>query len=85
MSRDSWICAPRLGYGRFVAGELLARKELDYDAVVRLEEERALSPEAEELLRRRAAEVGFSTLDWIVELLEPHAEQDEEGEPEDEE
>ena len=30
------------------------------------EEEKALSPEAEELLRRRAAEVGFSTLDWIV-------------------
>ena len=38
------------------------------------EEERALSPEAEELLRRRAAEVGFSTLDWIVQLLELHAE-----------
>jgi hypothetical protein len=33
------------------------------------EEEKALSPEAEELLRRRAAEVGFSTLDWIVQLL----------------
>jgi hypothetical protein len=47
------------------------------------EEERALSPEVEELLRRRAAEVGFSTLDWIVQLLELHAEQDEEDEPED--
>ena len=35
------------------------------------EEEKALSPEAEELLRRRAAEVGFSALDWIVQLLEP--------------
>ena len=49
------------------------------------EEERALSPEAKEMLRRRAAEVGFSTLDWIVQLLELHAEQDEEDEPEDEE
>jgi hypothetical protein len=28
------------------------------------EGEKALLPEAEELLRRRAAEVGFSTLDW---------------------
>jgi len=49
------------------------------------EGEKALSPEAEELLRRRAAEVGSSTLDWIVQLLELHAEQDEEDEPEDEE
>ena len=49
------------------------------------EEERALSPEVEELLRRRAAEVGFSTLEWIVQLLELHAEQDDEDEPEDEE
>jgi hypothetical protein len=49
------------------------------------EGEKALSPEAEELLRRRAAEVGFSTLDWIVQLLELHAEQDDEDEPEDEE
>ena len=49
------------------------------------EGEKALSLEAEELLRRRAAEVGFSTLDWIVQLLELHAEQDEEDEPEDEE
>jgi hypothetical protein len=49
------------------------------------EGEKALSPEVEELLRRRAAEVGFSTLDWIVHLLELHAEQDEEDEPEDEE
>ena len=49
------------------------------------EEEKALSPEAEEMLRRRAAEVGFSTLDWIVQLLELHAEQDDEDEPEDEE
>jgi hypothetical protein len=49
------------------------------------EGQKALSPEAEELLRRRAAEVGFSTLDWIVQLLELHAEQDEEDEPEDEE
>ena len=49
------------------------------------EGERALSPEAEELLRRRAAEVGFSTLDWIAQLLELHAEQDDEDEPEDEE
>jgi hypothetical protein len=49
------------------------------------EGEKVLSPEAEELLRRRAAEVGFSTLDWIVQLLELHAEQDEEDEPEDEE
>src|ERR1700747_3159698 len=48
------------------------------------EGEKALSPEAEELLRRRAAEVGFSTLDWIVQLLEIHAEQDDEDEPEDE-
>jgi hypothetical protein len=47
------------------------------------EEEKALS--LEELLRRRAAEVGFSTLDWIVQLLELHAEQDDEDEPEDEE
>jgi len=38
------------------------------------EEEKALSPEAEESLRRRAAEVGFSALDWIVQLLELHAE-----------
>jgi hypothetical protein len=45
------------------------------------EEEKALSPGAEELLRRRAAEVGFSTLDWIVQLLELHAEQDDEDEP----
>jgi hypothetical protein len=45
------------------------------------EEEKALSPEAEELLRRRAAEVGFSTLDWM-QLLELHAEQDDEDEPE---
>ena len=44
------------------------------------EEEKALSPEAEELLRRRAAEVGFSTLDWIVQLLELHAERDDEPE-----
>jgi hypothetical protein len=49
------------------------------------EGEKALSPEAEELLRRRAAEVGFSTQDWIVQLLELHAEQDDEDEPEDEE
>ena len=28
------------------------------------EEEKALSPEAEELLRRRAAEVGFSASGW---------------------
>jgi hypothetical protein len=49
------------------------------------EEEKALSPEAEELLQRRAAEVGFSALDWIVQLLELHAEQDEEDEPEHEE
>ena len=49
------------------------------------EGEKALSPEAEELLRRRAAEVGFSTLEWIVQLLELHAEQDDEDEPEDEE
>jgi len=49
------------------------------------EEEKALSLEAEELLRRRAAEVGFSTLDWIIQLLELHAEQYEEDEPEDEE
>ena len=46
--------------------------------VVEDDEEKALSPEAEELLRRRAAEIGFSTLDWIVQLLELHAEQDEE-------
>jgi hypothetical protein len=46
---------------------------------------KALSPEAEELLRKRAAEVGFPTLDWIVQLLELHAEQDDEDEPEDEE
>ena len=32
------------------------------------EEERALSPEAEELLGRRAGEVGFSTLDSPLEL-----------------
>ena len=49
------------------------------------DEEKALSPEAEELLRRRAGEVGFSTLDWIVQLLELHAEQDDQDEPEDEE
>ena len=49
------------------------------------EEEKALSPEAEELLQRRAAEVGFSALDWIVRLLELHAKQDEEDEPEHEE
>jgi len=49
------------------------------------EGEKALSPEAEELLRRRAAEAGFSTLEWIVQLLELHAEQDDEDEPEDEE
>ena len=49
------------------------------------EGEKALSPEAEELLRRRAAEVGFSTLEWIVQLLELHAQQDDEDEPEDEE
>ena len=49
------------------------------------EGEKALSPEAEELLRRRAAEVGFSTLEWIVQLLELHAGQDDEDEPEDEE
>ena len=49
------------------------------------DEEKALSPEAEELLRRRAGEVSFSTLDWIVQLLELHAEQDDEDEPEDEE
>ena len=49
------------------------------------EGEKALSPEAEELLRRRAAEVGFSTLEWIIQLLELHAEQDDEDEPEDEE
>ena len=49
------------------------------------EGEKALSPAAEELLRRRAAEVGFSTLEWIVQLLELHAEQDDEDEPEDEE
>jgi len=49
------------------------------------EGEKALSPEAEELLRRRAAEVGFSTLEWIVQLLELHPEQDDEDEPEDEE
>ena len=49
------------------------------------EGEKALSPEAEELLRRRAAEVGFSALDWIIQLLELRAEQDEEDEPEDEE
>ena len=49
------------------------------------DEEKALSPEAEELLRRRAGEVGFSALDWIVQLLELHAEQDDEDEPEDEE
>ena len=48
------------------------------------EEEKALSPEAEESLRRRAAEVGFSALDWIVQLLELHAERDEEDQPEDE-
>jgi hypothetical protein len=48
------------------------------------EGEKALSRESEELLRRRAAEVGFSTLDWIVQLLELHAEQEEEDEPEDE-
>jgi hypothetical protein len=48
------------------------------------EGEKALLPEAEKLLRRRAAEVGFSTLDWIVQLLELHAEQDDEDEPEDE-
>jgi hypothetical protein len=49
------------------------------------EEEKALSPEADELLQRRAAEVGFSALDWIVQLLELHAKQDEEDEPEHEE
>jgi hypothetical protein len=49
------------------------------------EGEKVLSPEAEQLLRRRAAEVGFSTLDWIVQLLELHAAQDDEDEPEDEE
>jgi len=49
------------------------------------EGEKALSPEAEGLLRRRAAEVRFSALDWIVQLLELHAEPDEEDEPEDEE
>jgi hypothetical protein len=53
--------------------------------VIDNEGDKALSPEAEELLRRRAAEVGFSTLDWIVQLLELHAEQDDEDEPEDEE
>jgi hypothetical protein len=52
--------------------------------VIDNEGDKALSPEAEELLRRRAAEVGFSTLDWIAQLLELHAEQDEEDEPEDE-
>jgi hypothetical protein len=50
----------------------------------RTKRKRPYRPEAEELLRRRAAEVGFSTLDWIVQLLELHAEQDEEDEPEDE-
>ena len=49
------------------------------------EGEKALSHEAEGLLRRRAAEVRFSALDWIVQLLELHAEPDEEDEPEDEE
>jgi len=49
------------------------------------EGEKALSPEAEELLRRRAAEAGFSTLDWIVQLLELHAEPDDEDKPENEE
>ena len=53
--------------------------------VIDYEGEKALSPEAEELLRRRAAEVGFSTLGWIVQLLELHAEPEEEDEPEDEE
>ena len=49
------------------------------------EDQQALSLAAEELLRRRAAEVGFSTLDWIVQVLELHAEQDEEDEPEEDE
>ena len=49
------------------------------------DEEKALSLEAEEVLRRRAGEVGFSTLDWIVQLLELHAEQNDEDEREDEE
>jgi hypothetical protein len=53
--------------------------------VINDEGEKALSPAAEELLRRRAAEVGFSTLEWIVQPLELHAEQDDEDEPEDEE
>jgi len=54
---------------------------IDYEG----EKAKALSPEAEEVLRRRAAEVGFSTLDWIVQLLELHAEPDDEDEPENEE
>ena len=44
------------------------------------DEEAVLPLEAEVALRRRAAEVGFSTLDWIVQLLELHAEQDEDDE-----
>ena len=54
----------------------MIKTAIDYEG------ERALSPEAEELLRRRAAEVGFSTLDWIVQLLELHAERDDEPENE---
>src|SRR5215472_8428827 len=55
-------------------GTKVIKTAIDYEG------ERALSPEAEELLRRRAAEVGFSTLDWIVQLLELHAERDDEPE-----
>ena len=71
--------APRHADGRFGGRRKVIKIVIDDEG------EKALSPEAEELLRRRAAEVGFSALDWIVQLLELHAEQNDEDEREDEE